>query len=124
VRRRLGTLEEFPDGRVTVRELEGKSVGVFRDGDDLYGMLNVCPHKGAPVCRGVVTGTMLPSRPSEYEYGMEGHVLRCPWHGWEFDLRTGESPFGVDDRALTMFEVTLEDGDVYADVRARTGQPA
>lgn len=62
---------------------------------------------------------MLPSDPGELVYGLDGRVLRCPWHGWEFDVRTGESIGPVDQRDLAMFFVEVESGEVYADVRER-----
>jgi nitrite reductase/ring-hydroxylating ferredoxin subunit len=117
VRRRLGSVEDFADGEITIREVEGRSVGIFRDGDAFRGMLNICPHRAAPVCQGLVTGTMLPSPPGEYRYGLDGLVLRCPWHGWEFDLRSGESIGPVDRRNLTMLPVEVEAGVVYLDPR-------
>ena len=73
---------------------------------------NWCPHKGAPLCKGPVTGTMLPSEPGAYKWGMEGAVIRCPWHGWEFDLRSGTTLFGTDRRKLIRYEVSVRDGRV------------
>ena len=72
---------------VTVGPLE---IGVFNVGGELRAYRNACPHAGAPVCVGRIARTLLPSRVYEYLYGKEGFILRCPWHGWEFDLRTGE----------------------------------
>lgn len=121
MRRRIGAAAEFPDGKVTVLDLDGQSVGVFRHGSTFSAMLNICPHRAAPVCQGPIGGTMLPSAPGEYVYGLEGLVLRCPWHGWEFDARTGESVGPVDKRNLTMFSVEVEGDDVYVDVKQRVG---
>ena len=119
MRERLGSVEEFVDGKITIREVEGRSVGIFRDGDSFSAMLNICPHRAAPVCQGAIGGTMLPSGPGEYIYGLDGLVLRCPWHGWEFDARNGESVGPVDKRNLTMVEVAVDDGEVYVDVKGR-----
>jgi 3-phenylpropionate/trans-cinnamate dioxygenase ferredoxin subunit len=75
-------------GRVVAR-LGGREVGVVRDPADgrLVGIRNRCPHHGAPLCLGQVrereAGT-----PGRYALG-GSRVLRCPWHGWEFDLGTG-----------------------------------
>ena len=56
---------------------------------------------------------MLPSDPYEYRYGRESRVLRCPWHGWEFDLETGEKLFDVTERArVRTYPVSVEDGRV------------
>src|ERR1700754_137335 len=104
---RLGPFSEFPDGCVRVVEVEDRSVGVVRRGSELFAILNVCPHRAAPVCEGELTGTMLPSAPGELRYGMEGLVLRCPWHGWEFDVRSGESVAGVDSRRLRTCPIRL-----------------
>lgn len=119
MRHRLGSVEEFDRRRLEIREAGGRSVGVFRDDDDsFYAVLNVCPHRGAPVCRGVLTGTMLPSAPGTFVPGLEGHVLRCPWHAWEYDVRSGESIGPVDRRNLTTYPVTVEGGVVYAEIGA------
>jgi nitrite reductase/ring-hydroxylating ferredoxin subunit len=72
----------------------------------------MCPHAGAPVCAGLVGGTTLPSGVYEYRLGCEGAILRCPWHGWEFDLRSGEHL--TDSRIrLRGFPVVEEDGQLY-----------
>jgi nitrite reductase (NADH) small subunit len=119
VKRNLGKIEEFPDRKITIREVDGTSVGIFRDGEEFSAMLNICPHRAAPVCQGLMGGTMLPSGPGEFVYGMDGLVLRCPWHGWEFDVRNGESVGPVDKRNLTMLAIEVEGGDVYVDTRER-----
>jgi nitrite reductase/ring-hydroxylating ferredoxin subunit len=121
MRERLGKVEDFADGKMAIREVGGQSIGIFRNSGSFSAMLNICPHRAAPVCQGVIGGTMLPSAPGEYIYGLDGLVLRCPWHGWEFDLRTGESVGPVDKRNLTMVSVMVEGDEVYVDVKARVG---
>jgi nitrite reductase (NADH) small subunit len=104
-----------PDGHRTVT-VDGRSIGVFNVGGTLYAIRNVCPHQGAELCRGTLGGTMLPSAPYEYEYGLEGRVLRCPWHGWEFDLATGEKLFDPAANArVKTYDVAVEDGNVVLD---------
>lgn len=121
-RQRLGHVDEFDQGKITTRELDGRSVGVFRDGDAFYGMLNLCPHRAAPVCQGIITGTMLPSDPGEVVYGLDGLVLRCPWHGWEFDVRDGTSIGPVDRRNLTMFAVERDGDELFGSLKRGTRQ--
>ena len=88
---------------------------MFNVGGRLYAVRNVCPHQGAPLCRGTVSGTMLPSAPQEYVYGMEDRILRCPWHGWEFHLDTGESLTNAKRRVRT-YPVTIDGDSVFIDV--------
>ena len=64
-------------------------IGVFNVGGRFFAYRNVCPHAGAPVCQGHVCGTTAPSNVGEYLLVRQGEILRCPWHGWEFDLLTG-----------------------------------
>ena len=66
------------------------------------------------MCAGAVVGTTSGARPGEYSYEREGQILRCPWHGWEFDLMSGECL--VDRRKLKRFEVRVEGGVVYVEV--------
>jgi nitrite reductase/ring-hydroxylating ferredoxin subunit len=81
---------EVPPGGRKIVSIGPFEVGVFNIGGEIRAYRNACPHAGAPVCLGRVSGTSLPSAVYEYVYGKEGCILRCPWHGWEFDLRTGE----------------------------------
>lgn len=84
------------------------SVGVFNVGGEYYAYRNICPHAGAPVCMGKIEGTTLPSAVYEYEYGRKNEILRCPWHGWEFDLKTGEHLVDPETRLKKIpLEVTL-----------------
>lgn len=80
--------------------------------------LNVCPHQLAPVCLGLVRGTTLESSPGEYRWGRDGEILACPWHGWEFDLLTGEALAGNRAR-LRLFPVSVQEDTVYVTLRAR-----
>lgn len=99
------------NGRMLV-QINGMEIGLFRVSGELFAWRNMCPHAAAPVCRGPVCGTKLPSLVYEYKYGMEGRILRCPWHGWEFELTTGKHL--VDETVrLRGFDIEVEDGDIY-----------
>jgi nitrite reductase/ring-hydroxylating ferredoxin subunit len=89
-------------------------VGVINVDGTFYAVRNVCPHQGAPLCLGRLGGTMLPSAPGEFEYGLVGRVLRCPWHGWEYDIATGQSWCNPDRTRARPFSVGLERGDQVA----------
>ena len=103
----------FPAGPRTIVRVGGREIGVFHTDAGLYALRNVCPHQGAPLCLGTVTGTTLPSAPGEYVWGLDGRVLRCPWHGWEFDLETGVGLYDPyrHERVAT-YEVRIEGDDV------------
>lgn len=117
VRHPVCRLDELPVGTSRIVEAEGRSVGVFNVGGELFAYRNVCPHQKAPICRGVVTGTMLPSEPGTFDYGLEDAVIRCPWHNWEFDLRTGKSLFTGDKRRLGRLVVKVEADTVYIEMK-------
>ncbi|MDF2669991.1 MAG: Rieske iron-sulfur protein [Paenibacillus sp.] len=104
--------EDVPEGGKKLIRVHEMEIGLFRVKGQLYAWRNVCPHAAAPVCRGLVCGTKLPSLVYEYEYGMEGQILRCPWHGWEFDLQTGKHLVDPEVK-LRGFELEIEGEDVY-----------
>jgi nitrite reductase/ring-hydroxylating ferredoxin subunit len=83
------------DGHLVAR-VGGRDVGVVRDpGGSLHGIRNRCPHHGGPLCLGTLVERVEGAPGS---YALTGRrVLRCPWHGWEFDLETGVC---LDDPAL------------------------
>ncbi len=77
------------DGHVIAR-VDGREIGVVAVGDELRGVRNRCPHHGGPLCLGTVRERVA-GEPGRYELGGQS-VLRCPWHGWEFDPATGQLP--------------------------------
>jgi nitrite reductase/ring-hydroxylating ferredoxin subunit len=104
----IGTVTDFPEGTRKVLVVEGRSIGVFQVKGSYYALKNSCPHQGAPLCVGTVTGMTLASSPGEYLYGREGEILRCPWHGWEFDITSGKSIFDPNKCLVKSYEVTVE----------------
>lgn len=82
---------DIAPGECRIVEVKRHSIGIFNVNGEFVAVLNICPHELAPVCRGLVSGTTLPSPPGEYRWGRDGEILSCPWHGWEFDLLTGKA---------------------------------
>ena len=105
-------VDEIEIGTPYIAKVRNLSVGVFRIGDDFHALLNICPHKGAPLCEGPQCGTTAPVYEAQFIYHRENEIVRCAWHGWEFDIKTGESLVDRSCRART-FPVTVESGNVY-----------
>ncbi len=103
--------DEILPGARKIVQVAGRSIGVFNVNGRLVAVLNVCPHAGAPVCLGRLGGTTLPSLPGELQWGREGEILACPWHGWEFDLGTGQAL--ADQRRLRLYPVSVEGDTVF-----------
>ena len=108
----VGTLEDLQREGCRVVEVDGRPVAVLSLGDELFAVSNRCPHMGAPMCAGSVGGTLVASAPQEFVYGNHNRVLRCPWHGWEFDLESGRSMLEPRRVGLRVFPVTCENGQV------------
>jgi nitrite reductase/ring-hydroxylating ferredoxin subunit len=85
----VAKVSDFAEKNLKIVEVKGMEIGIYRVDGQYYAWRNFCPHAAAPVCAGMVCGTRLPSMVYEYEYGRDQEILRCPWHGWEFDLKTG-----------------------------------
>jgi 3-phenylpropionate/trans-cinnamate dioxygenase ferredoxin subunit len=99
---------ELPAGERKIVNVDNKSIGVFNVLGKFYALRNICPHQFAPLCEGTITGTTLPSKPGEYHYDREGEIIRCPWHGWEFDITTGKSIFNPHKVKVRSYDVSVE----------------
>lgn len=107
----VARVEDIPHGGRKIVRLEGREVGIFNLDGTFYALKNVCPHQGARVCLGRIVGTTLPSDVYEFKYGLEGRILRCPWHEWEYDITTGRSVFDEHVRIVT-YAVEVVDGEI------------
>ena len=101
-------VEELPPGERKIIDVHGRAIGVFNVNGAYYALLNRCPHRAAPLCKGPITG--LVSSPEQYKFDFcrDGEIVRCPWHGWEFDITNGRSVFNPHRVRAKSYEVTVE----------------
>ena len=108
----LCKVDEIPAGKRRIFRVGGRGgVGVFNVGGTFYAIRNRCPHKGGPLCRGRLRPHVVGPAVNRYDFEREGEILKCPWHQWEFDLRTGLSLYGPKVRVQT-YPVAVEDDHV------------
>jgi nitrite reductase (NADH) small subunit len=92
---KAGTLSEVPPG--AVKEVEDGDAVCNVEGT-LHCVNGICPHAGGPLGQGI----------------LEGNTLMCPWHGWEFDCRSGLSI--SDELKVETFPVVVENGSIFIEV--------
>ena len=90
----VGKVSDFENGDRKIIDVNGKSVGVFRIDDEFYAIRNRCPHQFGPLCLGSLASRAVSDRPGEVTMDPGPPLLACPWHGWEYDIATGQSFMG------------------------------
>src|SRR5918992_391826 len=101
-------LDEFPPGERRIVQAGRGSIGGFRVGDRFYAINNYCPHQGGPLCLGRTKPWVSSSGPGEFVLAEDDALLACPWHGWEYDLATGQSFLGPGEPPVRTYEVSVE----------------
>jgi nitrite reductase/ring-hydroxylating ferredoxin subunit len=87
----VASVSDIPPGTRKLVQVNGRPVAIFNLEGAFFGLNNKCPHEGGSLCHGVVTGLIDSTGPGEYHQSRRGEMIRCPWHGWEFDIQTGQS---------------------------------
>ncbi len=100
--------EALQVGEVSIVEAEKRSIGIFNINGKFYALRNTCPHKGAPLCRGIITGLVVSDEPLQMLMTRDGEIVRCPWHGWEFDITSGRSVFNPHRMRVKTYDVAVE----------------
>src|SRR5712691_3187460 len=89
----VGNVEDLPAGSCKTVDLpEGRELALYNVNGEFYATENFCPHKGAPLAAGILCE----------------HVIECEWHGWQFDVRSGECLTVVEK--LKTYEVVIQGG--------------
>ncbi len=96
---KMATLGDLPEGAAQEVEFEGRVYGLFNVEGEILAIDAICPHQGGPLVDGPVAGT----------------TVTCPWHGWQFDLKTGKTPLGPRIKQ-PVYEVRIEGQDVLVAV--------
>jgi len=115
-----GNVADYADGDRKVIVCGDMEVGVFRIGDEFFAWHNRCAHRAGPVCQGRIMKRVLEPvaddmtvRAQDYDEA-ESHIV-CPWHGYEFSIKTGYHQGSTRFR-LRKAELTMRDGEIYVSV--------
>lgn len=96
---RAAAVAEIPVGSIRPVSVSGKTVALANVGGQFYAIDNTCMHRGGPIGDGP----------------LEGKIVTCPWHGWQYDVTTGkisQNPtVGVDS-----YRVEVRGEEVFVDV--------
>jgi 3-phenylpropionate/trans-cinnamate dioxygenase ferredoxin component len=88
-------LSDLAAGSCKAVEVEGKTIALFNVDGVVFALDNTCLHQGGPLGEGM----------------LEGDVVTCPWHMWEYNVRTGEK-VGTPSMKVTRYEVRVEGNDI------------
>jgi nitrite reductase/ring-hydroxylating ferredoxin subunit len=119
---RLPLASAPPPGRVGVVHAEGVRVGLVWVDGELHALADACPHRGAPICS---AGQLVPVVSLDGERALIGEAdhVRCPWHRWDFDVRTGACR-GAPHLRLKRFEVAIDGEEIAISLSPARGAGA
>jgi nitrite reductase/ring-hydroxylating ferredoxin subunit len=106
----VAAVDEIPPGKRKLVDVSGRAIVVFNLGGDFFALGNRCPHRGGSLNDGIQTGLVESKTPGEYCYSRPRELIKCPWHGWEFDIRTGRSWCDPNRVRARQFPVTVKPG--------------
>ena len=95
-KQKVAALSAGPKGKLHLVAVDREAAVLVRRGDEILAIGNECPHQGGALCDGWV----------------DGDIVTCPLHGWEFDLRSGNC-MTIPGERVSRWSVTVENGDVY-----------
>jgi 3-phenylpropionate/trans-cinnamate dioxygenase ferredoxin subunit len=101
-------------GQCKIVNVNGREIGVFNLNGEYFALANRCPHEGGPLCQGHIIPLIQSDGPGQYRLTRHKEFLRCPWHGWEFEIRTGQSWCDPKSTRARQFEVKVESGETLA----------
>jgi nitrite reductase/ring-hydroxylating ferredoxin subunit len=106
--------DEVEPGSSKLVSVAGREIAVFNVHGEFFALANRCPHESGPLCLGKIVGLAEADRPGQYRLSRPGEFVKCPWHGWEFEIRTGQSwcdPTKIRARA---YDASVENGSSLA----------
>ena len=98
---RIADARDCPPGKAVECVVEGRIVALFNVDGTFHAIDGVCPHQGGPLAKG----------------RLDGAIVTCPWHGWQFDVATGQHR-AAKAVAQRCFSVRVEGGEVLIDMES------
>lgn len=106
----VATVGEVAPGTSKLVNVKGRDVALFNVDGHYYAFFNRCPHAGASLCAGKIVHRVTSSEPGTYRLEPDLTMLRCPWHGWQFDIRTGQAWCDPETLKVRNYPVAVEHG--------------
>ncbi|CAI4029839.1 Nitrite reductase (NAD(P)H) small subunit [Nitrospira tepida] len=92
---RVAGVSDVPMGSGRVFEVGDRSIAIFNVDGSFFATDNTCAHRGGPLGEGE----------------LEGEVVTCPWHSWEYNVRTGIS-LTTPSASVKTYDVQVDGEDV------------
>ena len=93
---KIAETKDLPPGRAAAFEVEDQRIAVFNLDGACYGIEDACPHSGGPLSEGCVSGTS----------------VSCPWHGADFDIKTGAVLSPPAFEGVKSYKIVVEGNDI------------
>jgi nitrite reductase/ring-hydroxylating ferredoxin subunit len=107
----IGPISQFPPGTKRQVMVGTRAVAVFNVDGRLYALRDQCPHQGASLSAGTLVSEIRAELPGHYRFDPSHKCIRCPWHGWEYDLETGQSYYDPEHDRVRAFEIVVESSE-------------
>lgn len=96
---RIAAVADVPPGHSAEFTSHNRIIALFNVDGEIYALDGVCPHAGGPLGKGTLNGA----------------IATCPWHGWQFDVKTGRHCL-TDAIRQPKFPVEIRDGEIYVEL--------
>lgn len=101
---------DIPPGDRKQVTIAGRTIAIFNIGGEYFAIGDTCPHESGSLCKGKIVGLAESPQPGEYRLTRPGEFIKCPWHGWEFDIRTGQSYCDPSSVRVRRFDANIASG--------------
>jgi 3-phenylpropionate/trans-cinnamate dioxygenase ferredoxin subunit len=106
----VARVEDVPPGSHRKVSVKGRDIALFNLGGEFFALGDTCPHESGSLCAGRIVGLAESDEPGQYRLSRPGEFIKCPWHGWEFDIRTGQSWCDPAKSRTRMYDARIETG--------------
>lgn len=103
----VGPVSDFPLGSTRQVTAQNRKIAIFHSATGFHALRDSCPHQGAALSTGTLVGSLEAPQPGCYQHHPEQEFIRCPWHGWEYELATGRSWFDPQHNRVANYETSV-----------------
>ncbi len=107
----VAAIDEVGPGTSKRVNVAGRDIALFNVGGEFFALANKCPHESGPLCQGKIIGLAVADEPGKYRIERDGEFVKCSWHGWEFDIRTGQSWCDPATVRVRAYDTAVENGE-------------